>query len=99
MPNIALVPRDRLIEDIRRAAGSGRLGDVTPELAFEFAVGIVLQAMQAASERRIAPSQAPSVVAGILRAIGVKPEEATIVAMRVDASGRRMRDEPPPTGG
>ena len=99
MPNIALVPRDRLIEDIRRAAASGRLGDVTPELAFEFAVGIVLQAMQAASERRIAPSQAPSVVAGILRAIGVKPEEATIVAMRVDTSDRRMRDEPPPTGG
>ena len=99
MPNIALVPRDRLIEDIRRAAASGRLGDVTPELAFEFAVGIVLQAMQAASERRIAPSQAPSVVAGILRAIGVKPEEAKIVAMRVDASDRRMRDEPPPTGG
>ena len=99
MPNIALVPRDRLIEDIRRAAASGRLGDVTPELAFEFAVGIVLQAMQAASERRIAPSQAPSVVAGILRAIGVKPEEATTVAMRVDASDRRMRDEPPPTGG
>jgi AcrR family transcriptional regulator len=99
MPNIALVPRDRLIEDLRRAAASGRLGDVTPELAFEFAVGIVLQAMQAASERRIAPSQAPSVVAGILRAIGVKPEEATIVAMRVDASDRRMRDEPPPTGG
>ena len=99
MPNIAMVPRDRLIEDLRRAAASGRLGDVTPELAFEFAVGIVLQAMQAASERRIAPSQAPSVVAGILRAIGVKPEEAKIVAMRVGASDRRMRDEPPPAGG
>ena len=99
MPNIAPVPRDRLIKDLRRAAASGRLGDVTPELAFEFAVGVVLQAMQAAAERRIAPSQAPSVVAGILRAIGVKPEEATIVAMRVDASDRRMRDEPPPTGG
>jgi AcrR family transcriptional regulator len=99
MPNIALVPRDRLIEDLRRAAASGRLGDVTPELAFEFAVGIVLQAMQAAAERRIAPSQAPSVVAGILRAIGVKPEEAKIVAMRVGASDRRMRDEPPPAGG
>ena len=96
MPNIALVARDRLIEDIRRAAASGRLGDVTPELAFEFAVGIVLQAMQAASERRIAPSQAPSVVAAILRAIGVKPEEAKIVAMRVGASDQRMRDEPPP---
>src|ERR1700686_2366347 len=99
MPNVALVPRGRLIEDLRRAAASGRLADVTPELAFEFAVGVVLQAMQAASERRIAPSQAPGAVAGILRAIGVKPEEATIVAMRVDASDRRIRDESPPTGG
>ena len=36
MPNIALVPRDRLIEDPTRRSG-GRLGDVTPELAFEFA--------------------------------------------------------------
>src|SRR5271167_2071536 len=99
MPNIALVPRDRLIEDLRRAAASGRLGDVTPELAFEFAIGVVLQAMQAASARRIVPAQAPSVVAAILRAIGVKPEQANIIAMRVGASDRRMRDEPPPTGG
>ena len=74
MPNIALGARERLIEDVRRAAASGQLGDVTPELAFEFAIGIVLQAMQAAAEGRIVPSQAPSVVAGILRAIGVKPK-------------------------
>ena len=72
---------------------------MTPELAFEFAIGIVLQAMQAAAERRIAPSQAPSVVAGILRAIGVKPEEAREFAMRVGASDRRTRDEPPPAAG
>ena len=99
MPNVAQGARDRLLEDLRRAAASGRLGDVAPELAFEFAVGVVLQAMQAAAERRIAPPQAPSVVAGILRAIGVKPEEAKMIAMQVGASDRRMRDEPPPAGG
>jgi AcrR family transcriptional regulator len=96
MPNVALSARERLIEDLGRAAASGRLGDVTPELAFEFASGIVLQAMQAAAERRIAPSQAPGVVAGILRAIGVKPEEAQEIARRVAASDRHMRDKPPP---
>jgi AcrR family transcriptional regulator len=96
MPNVALTARGRLIEDLRRAAASGRLADVTPELAFEFASGIVLQAMQAAAEGRIAPSQAPSVVAGLLRAIGVKPKEAQEIALRVGASDRRMRDAPPP---
>ncbi len=55
MPNVALSARGRLIEDLGRAAASGRLGDVTPELAFEFAIGIVLQAMQAAAEGRICP--------------------------------------------
>ena len=47
---------------------------------------------------RFQESQAPSVVAGILRAIGVKPEETKIIAMRVGASDR-MRVEPPPSGG
>ena len=95
MPNVALSARGRLIEDLGRAAASGRLGDVTPELAFEFAIGIVLQAMQAAAEGRFVRSQAPGVVAGILRAIGVKPKEAQEIALRVGASNRRIRDEPP----
>ena len=95
MPNVALGARERLIEDLRRAAASGRLGDVTPELALEFAIGLVLQAMQAAAEGLIAPAQAPRVVAGILRAIRVNPEEAEEIALR--ASDRRMRDEPPPS--
>jgi AcrR family transcriptional regulator len=92
MPNVALGARERLIEDLRRAAASGRLSAVTPELAFEFAIGIVLQTMQAAAERRIATPQAPGVVAGILRAIGVKPEEAREIALRVGASNGRLRD-------
>ncbi len=98
MPNIAAGARERLMEDIRRAAASGRLGEVTPELAFEFAIGVVLQAMQAASAGRIVPAQAPSVIAAILRAIGVKSEQANIIAMRVGASNRRVRDQPPWAG-
>jgi hypothetical protein len=85
-PNVALSARGRLIEDLGRAAARGRLGDVTPELAFEFAIGVVLQAMQAAAEGRFVRSQAPGVVAGILRAIGVKPKEAQEIALRVGAS-------------
>jgi AcrR family transcriptional regulator len=98
MPNVALGARARLTEDLGRAAASGRLGDVTPELAFEFAIGIVLQAMQAAAERRIVPAQAPGVVAGVLRAIGVKRKEAEEIAPRVDALEGRLRDEPSPAG-
>jgi AcrR family transcriptional regulator len=97
MPNIARGARERLAEDVRRAAASGKLGDVTPELAVEFAIGIVLQAMQAAAEGRIAPSQAPNVVAAILRAIGVAPEAARDIALRVGASDRSERDVPPPS--
>ena len=97
MPNIARGARERLAEDVRRAAASGRLGDVTPELALEFAIGIVLQAMQAAADGRIAPSQAPDVVAAILRAIGVGPDSARDIALRVGASVSAERDEPPPS--
>jgi AcrR family transcriptional regulator len=96
MPGVARSARARLIEDLRRAAEAGRLGDVTPELAFEFVIGIVLQTMQAAAEARIDPTQTLSVVAGILRATGMQSEEARTVALRVDASDRRTRDEAPP---
>jgi AcrR family transcriptional regulator len=97
MPNFARGARERLTEDIRRAAASGQLGNVTPELAFEFAVGIVLQAMQAAAERRISSLQGPCVVAAILRAIGVGPDSAREVALRVGASVSTERDEPTPS--
>ena len=50
MPEVAQGARARLISDIRSAGSNGRLGDVMPELALEFAIGIVLQAMQAAAQ-------------------------------------------------
>lgn len=96
MPNFAVGARERLAEDIRRAAANGQLGNVTPELAFEFAIGIVLRAMQAAAEGRIAISRAPCVVAAVLRAIGVASDLARDIALRVGASALIERDETPP---
>jgi len=81
MPNFAGVARKRLNEDIGRAGRDKHLG-VTPELAFDFVIGMMLRAMQSASEKRLAPKQAPTVVAGILRAIGVAPGKAAAIAKR-----------------
>jgi AcrR family transcriptional regulator len=88
MPSVAGVARKRLKEDIDRAARDGQLNGVTPDLAFDFANGIVLHAMQTASEKRLSPEQAPDVVAGILRAIGVAPAKTAAVARRTTARGQ-----------
>jgi AcrR family transcriptional regulator len=95
MPNIAGVTRKRLAEDIRRAARDKHLGNVPPELALDFVIGIVLSAMHSASEKRLSPEQAPAVVAGILRAIGVAPVKAPAVAQRAMSvvKGSAKRDE------
>jgi AcrR family transcriptional regulator len=89
MPDIARVARGRLNEDIRRAAATGRLHDVTPDLAFEFVLGITLRTMQSAAEGRLKPKHAPSIVGGILRAIGVTAEEAQQIAFRLVPPGRQ----------
>ena len=88
MPSVAGVARKRLKEDIDRAARDEQLNGVTPGLAFDFANGIVLHAMQTASEKRLSPEQAPDVVAGILRAMGVAPAKASAVARRATARGQ-----------
>jgi AcrR family transcriptional regulator len=85
MPNVAGVARRRLKEDIDRAAQGGHLGSVTADLAFDFANCIVLHAMLSAPQKRRSPAQAPDIVAGILRAIGVAPEKAAAVARRAIA--------------
>jgi len=82
MPNVARGARKRLNEDIGRAVEGGHLGNVTPELAFDFVIAILLRAMQSASEKSLSPKQAPAVVAGILRAIGVAPARASAIARR-----------------
>jgi AcrR family transcriptional regulator len=91
VPGVASIARNRLKEDIDRAAQNGQLGGVTTDLAFEFATGIVLHAMLSASLKRRSPEEAPDVVAGLLRAIGVAPDQAAKVAQRAVA-GRAGAD-------
>ena len=81
MPSVAGVARKRLKEDIDRAARDGQLEwRDRPDLAFDFANGIMLHTMLSAPQKRRSPRQASAVVAGILRAIGVAPEKAATVA-------------------
>ena len=89
MPDIARVARGRLNEDIRRAAATGRLHDVAPDLAFEFVLGITVRTMQSATEGGLNRNYAPGIVAGILRAIGVTAEEAQDIAFRLVTPGRQ----------
>jgi AcrR family transcriptional regulator len=89
MPGIARVARGRLHEDIRRAAATGRLHGVAPDLAFEFVLGITVRAMQSAAEGRLKPKHAPVIVSGILRAIGVTAEQAQEIAFRLVSAGRQ----------
>ncbi len=85
MPHVAGVARKRLEEDIDRAARDGHLGGVTPELAFDFATGIMLHMMLSAPQRQRSSQQASAIVAGVLRAIGVAPGKAAAVAQRAIA--------------
>jgi AcrR family transcriptional regulator len=91
MPGVASIARNRLKEDIDRAAQNGQLGGVTTDLAFDFATGIVLHAMRSAPLKRRSPEEAPDVVAGLLRAIGLPPDQAAKVAQRAVA-GRASAD-------
>jgi AcrR family transcriptional regulator len=83
LPTVASAARTNLMEDLRLAAAKGRLGAIRPELAFDLVTGIVLQAMRAAGERRLSPSDAPAAVEAILRAVGVASGEAHALAERV----------------
>ncbi len=99
LPAVASAARANLREDLRLAATKGRLGAITQELGFDIVSGIVLQAMRAAGERRLSPSDAPAAVEAILRAIGVASDEAHAIVERVlddaefDRPPRRLRAE------
>jgi len=83
LPTVAVAARTKMTEDLRQAAAKGRLGAITPELAFDVVTGIVLQTMRAACERRLSPSDAPAAVEAILRALGVVSDEAHAIVERV----------------
>ncbi len=83
LPSVASAARANLREDLRLAAARGRLAAITPELGFDLVTGIVLQAMRAAGERRLSPSDAPAAVEAILRALGIAQAEARAIVERV----------------
>ena len=83
LPTVASAARTNLSRDLHHAAAKGRLSAMTPELAFDLVTGIVLQAMRAAGERRLSPSDAPAAVEAILRAVGVASDEAHVIVERV----------------
>jgi AcrR family transcriptional regulator len=83
LPTVESAAQTKLTEDLQLAAAKGRLGALTPELAFDVVIGIVLQAMRVAGESRLSPSDAPMVVEAILRALGVALDEAHAIVERV----------------
>jgi AcrR family transcriptional regulator len=89
MPDVARVPRKRLNEDIGQAAAMGRLNNVEPAIAFELVLGITIRAMQSAAEGHLKPKQAPAIVAGILRAVGLPAKEAEEIAFHLVTLDRR----------
>jgi AcrR family transcriptional regulator len=83
LPFVASAARANLREDLRLAEAKGRLAAITPDLGFQVVSGIVLQAMRAAGEGRLSPSDAPAAVEAILRALGVASTEAHAIVARV----------------
>ena len=82
-PAVATVARKRLSEDLRAAIARGRIAPVSAEVGFDIAIGIVLQAMRSASEKRLSPSDVPAAVSGILRGLGVAAAEAEQIVRRL----------------
>ena len=84
-PRVARVARERLSANLRRAQSEDRLASFSEEVGFDLVFGAVVQAMRSASEARLSPGDVPDVVQGILRALGVRTEEA-------EAAMRRTRE-------
>jgi len=75
-PAVASAARERLKANLQLAQCEGRLASFSNEVGFDLVFGVVVQAMRSASEARLSPADVPDVVRGILRALGIGPEEA-----------------------
>jgi len=75
-PTVATTARKRLSEDLCAAIAQGRIAPISTEVGFDIAVGIVLQAMCSASQKRLSCSDVAAVVCGVLRGLGVAAGEA-----------------------
>jgi AcrR family transcriptional regulator len=82
-PTVASAARKQLSADLRLAGSQGRLTLISAEVGFDIVIGIVLQAMRSASERRLSPSDVSAAVSGILRGLGVAADEADRIVRRL----------------
>jgi AcrR family transcriptional regulator len=85
-PAVASVARNHACEDLQLAFEQGRLAPIPTELGLSIVLGIVLEAMRSASERRLSSSDVPRAVTAALRALGVAPREAEQVVRRLGKS-------------
>ena len=102
-PPVARAVSSRLSEDLHHAIEQGRLAAISAELGFDIVVGVVLQAMRSASERKLASQDVPLIVSAVLRALGLAADEADRIARRAskpaipepDSRHSRHRKEQP----
>ena len=87
-PAVAAAARLRLSEDLRQAADQGRLAAISQEAGFDIVVGIVVQAMRSASEKRLSAEDVPAIVAAVLRALGATAGEAVQIVRRATETTR-----------
>lgn len=85
-PDVSGAARLRFAEDLKEAARQGRLCTLSPEVGFDLVVGSVSQAMRSASEGKLAPSEAASIVAGIIRSLGAPAEQADCITAKLALS-------------
>jgi AcrR family transcriptional regulator len=91
-PPVAAVAHTRLSEDLRHAIESRRLASISVEVGFDVVVGIVLQAMRSASERRLSSPDVPTIVSAVLRALGLTADEADQIVRRVSEPRYPLQD-------
>jgi AcrR family transcriptional regulator len=82
-PHVLGTARQRFAEDLKEAERQGRLPTLSPEVGFDLVVGSISQAVWSASEGKLARSEASSIVAGIIRSLGVPAESAERIASNV----------------
>jgi AcrR family transcriptional regulator len=88
---VAGAARERLKTNLRLAQRQGRLTCSSIDVGFDLVFGIVVQAMRSASEARLSRRDIPEIVKGILRVLGVKPEDAESVLRRVEHGLEKWR--------
>jgi AcrR family transcriptional regulator len=82
-PAVAKAVHTRLDEDLRCAIAEKRLASISAEVAFDIVVGVVLQAMRSASEKKLWSDDVPVIVSAVLRALGVRADQASQIARRI----------------